>query len=150
MDAPGHHCFDQRTHVFLGHRALVFMITRTAAPISDRLILQIALAALIADRAIERVVDEEKLHHPLARFLHHRAIGANVLPLSSRQRARRLRLRRPRLHFNQTHPAIARNAQPLMIAKTRNFLPRQLASLQHRRACGNFELYAIDFEFRHC
>src|SRR3546814_19323804 len=65
-----------------------------AAAIGDRLVLQIALAALLADRAVERMVDEQKLHHPFARLLYHRAVGLDDLPLGGRQRARRLRLRR--------------------------------------------------------
>jgi hypothetical protein len=53
MDAAGHHRLDQRTHVFFGDRALVLVIARCATPVGNGLVLQIALAALVADRAIE-------------------------------------------------------------------------------------------------
>ena len=40
--------------------------------IGHRLVLQVAFAALVADRAIERMVDEQEFHHAFARLLHHR------------------------------------------------------------------------------
>ncbi len=81
VDAAGHYRLDQRAHVFLGHGALVFVVPAGPAPVIDRLVLEIALAPLVADRAVERVVDEQELHHPLARGFHHQAVGADVLPL---------------------------------------------------------------------
>src|SRR3546814_18461539 len=57
-------------HVFLGHGPLVIVKAGVAASIGKRLVLKVAFAALIADRAIERVVDEEELHHPFPRLLH--------------------------------------------------------------------------------
>src|SRR3546814_8922904 len=107
------------------------METGVAAPIGDRLVLQIALAALVADRAIERMVDEEELHHPFARPLYLFRRGGDHLIIRGRQRARRLRLRRPRRNLDQAHAAIAGDRQPLVIAETRNFLPRRLRSEEH-------------------
>ncbi len=79
LNATSHRRFDQRSHIFLGHRALVFFKARSAATISNALVLQVAFAALIANRAIERVVDKQKLHHPFARLFDHRRIGADDL-----------------------------------------------------------------------
>src|SRR3546814_2076187 len=93
LDAAVHHRFDDRPHIFLGDGALVFLITRRAAATGDRLVLQVALAALVADRAIERMIDEQELHHPFACLLDHRAVGLDDLPFGRGQRARRLRLR---------------------------------------------------------
>jgi len=36
--------------------------------IAHRLILQVALAALIADRAVQGMVDQQEFHHAFARF----------------------------------------------------------------------------------
>jgi hypothetical protein len=58
MDAPRHHRLDQRPHVFLGHRALVLDVARVALAVVEALVLQVALTALVADRAVERMVDE--------------------------------------------------------------------------------------------
>src|SRR3546814_6997567 len=45
LDAARHHRLDDRPHIFLGDRALILLIARRAAAISDRLVLQIAFAA---------------------------------------------------------------------------------------------------------
>ncbi len=45
-------------------------VTRARGPaITDREVLQLAFAALVADRAIERVVDQQELHHRFLRLL---------------------------------------------------------------------------------
>src|SRR4029077_14358604 len=48
---------DQRAELFSGNHALFFLIARIAVAVADREVLQLALAALVADRAVERVVD---------------------------------------------------------------------------------------------
>ena len=149
MDAARHRSADQRTHVFRGHRTLILMHARRAATIGNGLILQIALAALIANRAIERVVDEQKFHHAFAGLFDHGRVGADFLPLACWQSAGCLRLGRARRNLDQTHAAIARNAEALVIAETRDFLARKLARLQHSRARWDFDLFAVYFELRH-
>ena len=52
-------------------------IARTAHAERHRLILQIALAALIADRAIERMIDQQEFHHAFARFFDQRRLGVD-------------------------------------------------------------------------
>ena len=149
VNAAGHDRLHDRPHIFLGHRALVQLIAAAALAIGHSLILQIALSALIADRAIKWMVDQQKLHHAFAGVLDHLAIGADFLAVGGRQGATRLRLGRPRLHFDQAHPAIAGDAQPLMIAEARDFLARQFARLQHGGASGNFDFLSVYGDFRH-
>ena len=149
MDAAGHLRLDQRTHVFLGDGALVLVIAAGAPAIGHGLILQIALAALIADRAIERVVDQQEFHHALAGLADHFAVGADRLTLGGRQCAARLRLGRPRRDFDQAHAAIAGDGQPLVIAEARDFLAGEFAGLQDGGALRDFEFDAVDSEFRH-
>jgi hypothetical protein len=91
---------------------------------------------LIANRAVERVIDEQELHHPFPRLLHHRRHGDDFLIVRDWKRAGSLRLGRPRLHLDKAHAAIAGDRQPLVIAETRDFLARKLARLKHRRARG--------------
>ena len=43
----------------------------------EGVVLQAALAGLVADRAVEGVVDEEELHHPLLRLLDLGHVGAH-------------------------------------------------------------------------
>src|SRR5204862_143447 len=94
--------------IFVIDRTLILVIARMSATIGDRLVLQVAFAALIADRAIERVVDEQKLHHPFARLLDHWRVGLDRLALGGGQRAARLRLGRPELGAVITDQALDR------------------------------------------
>src|ERR1700684_329284 len=54
------------------YRALVLVEAAGIDAVGHRLILQIAFAALVADRAIERMIDQQKFHHAFARLAHHR------------------------------------------------------------------------------
>ena len=49
----------------------------------------------------------------------------------------------------QAHAAIACDAEPLVVAKARDFLPRQLARLEHGGALRNLDLKAVDGDLRH-
>lgn len=60
--------FHQRADVLVFDGALVLFKAVLVDAIGHGLILQVALATLVADRAIQRVVDEQKLHHPFAGF----------------------------------------------------------------------------------
>src|SRR5690348_17779164 len=62
------------------------------------LVLQVALAALVADRAIQRVVDEQELHHPVARLLDHRRVGEDLHAFGGDRKSTRL---------NSSHPSIS-------------------------------------------
>ena len=64
--------------LLVGHRALVLVIAAAVEAVAHRLVLQVALAALVADRAVERMVDQQELHHALARLLHHRRGGEDL------------------------------------------------------------------------
>ena len=63
-----------------------------AGPSPSHLVLQVALAALVADGAVQRVVDQQKLHHSLPCLLHQRRVGLHVHARPRRHRARCHRL----------------------------------------------------------
>ena len=149
LDAAGHGRLDDRAHILVVDGALVLVEAGERAAIGHRLVLKVAFAALVADRAVERVVDEQELHHPFARLLHHRRVGADRLAVGGRQRAARLRLGRPRRDLDQAHAAVAGDRQPLVIAEARDLLARKLARLQHGRALRDFDLDAVDGDLRH-
>ena len=66
LDAAGHDRLDQRPHIFVFDRALVLVeAVEGGAAIAHRLVLQIAFAALVADRAIQRMIDQQEFHHAL-------------------------------------------------------------------------------------
>ena len=57
----------------LGEVPLLLHEAALPRPEAERQVLQGALAAPVADRAVERVVDEEELEHTLLGLLHARA-----------------------------------------------------------------------------
>ena len=76
--------------------------------VTDRELLQLALAALVADRTVERVVDEQKLHRPLLRLEGLRRTRKDLHALGHGRCAGRQRLWHL-LHLDQTHAAIGRD-----------------------------------------
>mmetsp|Transcript_14489 Transcript_14489/g.24724 ORF Transcript_14489/g.24724 Transcript_14489/m.24724 type:complete len:219 (-) Transcript_14489:416-1072(-) len=56
VDAPGHGCLDQRSNVLVLHGTLVLVVPTLVEAVDLGDILQVALAALIADGAVKRVV----------------------------------------------------------------------------------------------
>ncbi len=75
MDTARHDRLDQRTYVFVFDRALVLLIAGRIDAVGHGLILQVAFPALIANRTIERMIDQQELHHPFTRLFHHRRFG---------------------------------------------------------------------------
>ena len=73
---------------------------------SSEFIKLVAFASLIADRAVEGVIDEEKLHHPFPRLLDLRRIGVDHHAVGRGHGAGGDRLGRL-LHRDQAHTAIA-------------------------------------------
>ncbi len=125
---------------------LFFLEAGCGLAVANRQILQLTLATLVADRAIQRVVDQQKLHHTLLRrhsqlrmreYLH--AIGHGGC--AGRQRLRRL------FHLNQTHPAIGRDRQLLVIAEMRDVDAQLAGSIHDGRAVVYLRLFAVDFNF---
>ena len=110
-------------------RLLHFVLkkTRILPAILDAEFLEPAFARLVADRAIERVIDKEKFHHATAAFLDQRRVGAHPKAFGNIGRAANLRTRHPidlgfavvaerrfairthlrHAHFDQAHAAVA-------------------------------------------
>jgi hypothetical protein len=149
MDAPRHHGFHQRTEVLIFHRALVFVVARVVGAEADSLILQIALAALVADRAVQRVVDEQKFHHATTAVADHGRVGVHDHALADRIGAGSDRFRRSLLHFDQAHAAVAGDRQAFVVTEARDFDPGGFRGLQNGGAGGDFDFDPVDGEFRH-
>ena len=108
VNAARHVGGDQRADVFVFHHALAFVETRRVAAEAHGEILQLALAALIADRAIERVIDEQEFHGGFLRANGLRALRENLHALANGRGAGRQRLRRL-FHFHEAHAAVGRD-----------------------------------------
>ena len=148
MDAAVHAGRDQGTEILVAHRALVLLEAAAVKTVGHRLVLQIALAPLIADRAIERVIDQQHLHDAAARLDRSRRLGVDDIAVGDRHRAGRHRLRRF-LDLDQAHPAVAGDHQPLVIAEMRHLDPGLLTGLQDRRARCDLDLLPVYRHFRH-
>src|SRR5229473_6092066 len=143
-------------HVF---RLFDFVLqeTRLRIPIVDAELLQTAFPGLIADRAIERVIDEEKFHDTALTFLNQRRVGANGHAFSYILCAANLGTWHPvdnrfailpelrlaigpepwKSHFDEAHPAISGRAKFFVVAIARHENPNLLARLNHARALRN-------------
>ena len=148
LNAARHHGFDERADILVLHRPLGFTVTRLVMTIGIGLVLQITFTALVANRAIKRVIDEQKFHHTTPRITHHGRVRENLHPIHDRIGTGSDRLWRL-FHFHQAHAAIAGDAQAFMIAKARDFLPRRFAGLQHGRPIRDFHFNAINRDLRH-
>src|SRR5205807_7452607 len=112
VDAAIHDGLDQDPHILVFDRALVLLESAGIDAVGHGLILQVALPALVADRAVERMIDQQEFHHPFARLAHHRRLGEDLRRLALRPgpaiadapRARRHRLGRA-LELDQAHTA---------------------------------------------
>ncbi len=121
-------------------------IGEAAAPRAPahRDVLQRALAALVADRAVERVVDEQELDHRVLRLLDLVGLGVDDHPVARRGRAGGLKLRRA-LDLDQAHPAGPdRLAELRLVTEDRDLDVAVLGRVDQHRALRSDDLAPVD------
>ena len=143
--------------------------TRLARAEIDAEFLQAAFAGLIADGTIERMINKEEFHHAALAFLHQRRICPHAYSFGDILCAGNLRAGQPvdqwfavsaqfRLmigteswesHFDQTHSAIARGTELLVITVARNITAGLLACLDNPRAFWELMPHAVDLDVQH-
>ena len=111
-------------------------------------VLQLALAGLIAHRTIDRMIDEQKFQYRFLCSLAAIAGGVHHHSLRSTRVARDLQLGRF-FHVDQAHSAVARNRQPRMVAIVRNFNSRVICRLDQVQSVCDLDFLAVDGELRH-
>ena len=119
---------------------------RLPRPVAEGQVLQRALAALVADRAVERVVDEDELERALLAVggLLRRGRGLHHHPVLRRHRAAGLELRHP-LDLDEAHAAGADGrAEPGLVAEHRDLDARDHGRLDEARALRHLDLDAVD------
>jgi hypothetical protein len=141
-----------RADILVHDDAFLLGIARYAPSKAHRPVLQFALAALIADRTIERVVDQQEFHRRflcgkrlLRARLHHHAVHA--LRSAGRHWLRRT------LDFHQAHAAISRNREALVIAETRDHNIVFVRHVDQQATRLGFDLLTVDGDFdviAHC
>ena len=127
---------------------LFLRITRGGATVTHSKILQLTFATLVANRAVQRVVDQQKLHHGLLGLDGFIALGADHHPLRHRRGAGRHGLG---CFFNihQAHAAARRDAQLLVVTKMRNEGANFFSCMHHHAAFIDFYLLTVEFDFNH-
>ena len=149
MDTAAHlfHA-DERADIFVEHHTLFFVEAGGTAAITYSQVLQLTLATLVAYGAIKRVVDEQKLHDRLLRLDGTLRFGVHDHALRHR-RCTSWHGFGGFFDIDQTHAAIGRNAEFLVIAKMRNESARLFGSLNHHTAFGDLHCLAVDLKFNH-
>ena len=149
VDAAAHllHA-DQRADVLVEDDALFFGVARSRAAVAHCQILQLALAALVADRAVQRMVDQQELHHRLLRGQRLRALGVHHHALRHRRGTGRHRLGRL-LDVDQAHAAVGRDAELLVIAEMRHVDAGGVGGMHHHAAGRDADRLAVELEFDH-
>ena len=153
----------------LGFFDFVFEETRIGLAVLDAEFLEKAFAGLIANWAIERMIDEKKFHHTTPAFLDQRRHRPHAHPFGDILCAGNLRARHPvdnrfaigaeirlaigahfrEAHFDQAHSAIAGRRKFLVIAIARHIATGLLASFDQARAFWKLPPNAIDLDVEH-
>ncbi|GAA5615746.1 hypothetical protein Spla01_06963 [Streptomyces platensis] len=110
-----------------------------------RLVLERALTALVADRAVQRVVDQQQLHHPALGLLGHRGgqlrLDHHAVGAGDGAGGHRLALA---LDLDDALPAGARRVQQRMVAEARDLDAEEFGGADDQRPLGDGDLDAVD------
>ena len=111
-------------------------------------VLQVALAGLIADRAVKRVVGEQKFEHGAPAIFGLVALGAYDHSVGDGCVARDLKLGVVH-HLDQADTAVSGDRESRVIAVARDVDAEFLCCLDHRGAFGNLDFAAVDAQLCH-
>ena len=108
-------------------------------------VLQLALAGLVADGAVDRVVEEQELQRGPLLVLHARRVGLDRHALGQRHLAGGHELAHGGVgHLHQAHPAVGRDGEPLVVAVVRDLEADALGRLDHGRPRLHHHLAPVD------
>ena len=109
-------------------------------------VLERALAALVADRAVQRMVDEQELDDRLLGGARALGLGVDDHPVLDRRRARGLELGDP-LDLDEAHAAGADRLTELgLVAEDRDLDVAQLGGVGQHHVLGRLDLATVDLE----
>ncbi len=111
--------------------------------VRHRVILQIALAPFIANRTVERMIDEKELEHHRAPGVDFIATRAHDHAVAYDRIAGDLQLRHA-FDFHQTDAAESRRPEFSVITIDRNLLLDRLCSFDQQRALRHAQGHAVD------
>jgi hypothetical protein len=124
---------------------LGLFVAALARAVAEDHVLQLALASLVADGAIEWMIGEEKFECGLARLRHLRRFRPNHHAFANRQRAACHQLRHF-LHFHQAHATGGLQGEPFPVAERRYLDASALGGVDDQHAGRGFYRLAVDGE----
>jgi len=133
----------------LGLLQLVRPLPRGLVVVLHVVVLQLALARLIADGAVDRVVDEVELHHAALVLLHRGRVGEDLQTLLHLHLAAGLEAARLIGRLDQAHAALAGDREARVVAKIGDGLVGAARGLDEVVARIRLDRDAIDFNFDH-
>ena len=139
---------DQRSDVFVKHNPFFFVIAGSTGAVTNSQILQLALAPLVANRAIQRMIDQQEFHHALLGLDGFVVFGVNDHSLRHRCGASRHGLRRF-LNIDKTHAAIGSDRQLLVVAKVRDVGPCFVSRMHDCATFRHAHFLSVEFYFNH-
>ena len=122
---------------------LEFDVLRFGGAVGESHVLQFALAAGIAHRAIQRMIAEQHFHHAFARLANFVGVGGDHHAFGDHRSAGGLQLRHL-LDFHQAHAACALQRKIRVVAERRHFDAHGLAGFDQQRPRRRGDLLAID------
>jgi hypothetical protein len=137
--------FDEGAEVLFLEDAFGFRKPAGRRGVLMREILEVAFAALVADRAIQRMVGQDEFQDRLVGVVHRGGGGAHGHAFGDRRAAGGLELRHL-LDFDQTHPAVGVRLQLGVVTKMRNHHPDAPRRFDHQGSLGNRDRRAVDSE----
>ena len=134
-----------RDHVVLFLLPLGFDQLADAGAKAHGLVLQGALTALVADGAIQRVVEQQKGQVRLLHILHRLRVGLDHHIRGHRHRAGRLQHHPTRAgDFHQAHAAAGHRVELGVAAKDGDLDVQLGGGIHHQRALGHLDLAVVD------
>ena len=143
LHAAVHLRFNERAEVFFLEDAFGFRKSAGRRRVLMREVLQVALAALVADRTIERMVGQNEFQHRFVGIVHDGGGGAHGHAFSDRRAAGGLQLRHL-LDFDETHPAVGVRLQFGVVTEMRNHHADAPGRFDDERAFGDRNGGAVD------
>jgi hypothetical protein len=137
---------DDRRPLLLFAMVLGFGVEAVSSAVLESHVLQFALAASVAHRAVERVIAEQHLQGGLAGLGDLGGLGLDNHAFSDRCGAGRLELGHL-LDADDAHAACCLQRKAWIVAEGRNLETGGLAGLNEQRACRGGELFAVYGEF---
>ena len=126
---------------------LLFNETRLTGTMQERLILKGAFAALVTDRAVQRMVSEEQLEDTVLGLLDLVRIRNDVHTLARRDEACWLQRGATRaVHLNEAHPTHPNRLHARVITKTRNVRTSTLSRSDDHLALFGGDLTAVEVQ----